>query len=113
MPDFDLVFLKKREVGREIIHLVAGCAESTTTTCYAILADALEEAGFADYSAKVRRIGQQKDAYYQWLVGEDDTWEWKDDQTGVGDIFDSIDWRFAPGWRKRYTEVPILVNIMN
>lgn len=52
---------------------------------------------------------EQESVYTQWMKGENDHWDCGDDGNG-GEygIFDSILWQFAPGWRNKYPEIPIL-----
>lgn len=55
---------------------------------------------------------EQQKIYEQWIDG--DTTEWdcgNDGEGGEYGILDSIHFRFAPGWRKRYPDIPILEHI--
>jgi hypothetical protein len=58
---------------------------------------------------------EQTKIYNTWVDGSDNSlmdWDCGDDGFG-GEygILDSIQWRFAPGWRKRYPNIPVLGNI--
>ena len=74
-------------------------------------ADRLEEEGFPEWAASVRLLPRRRRVYQQWVDGKDDAWQWNDDGSGEGNVFDGIPWRFTPGWRKRYREVPRLGNV--
>lgn len=60
-----------------------------------------------DLTAEQRRILRQ------WERNEIDDWDCGDDgDTGEYGIFDSIEWRFGPGWRERYPEgIPTLDHV--
>ena len=47
--------------------------------------------------------------YHSWRAGN---WDDFDDEKNWN-AFDRIVWRFAPGWRNRYREVPLLANVTN
>jgi hypothetical protein len=74
-------------------------------------ADRLEEEGFPEWAARLRALPNQRRVYREWIDDKDGDWEWTDDGTGSGNVFDSIPWRFTPGWRNRYREVPRLHNV--
>jgi hypothetical protein len=53
---------------------------------------------------------RQKVVYEEWLNEGCDRfgcYEWDDLDCKWG-IFESIKWRYAPGWRKQYPEIPVL-----
>lgn len=59
---------------------------------------------------------EQEELYRQWYNDDDSIEEWDCGDDGDGGqygIFDSIRWKFAPGWRKRYPNIPRLGNISN
>ena len=76
-------------------------------------ADRLEEEGFSEWAAKVRALPEQRRVYREWIEDRNQSWEWEQDGSGAGNVFDSIPWRFAPGRRQRYREAPRLSNVSN
>lgn len=41
-------------------------------------------------------------------------WVWQEEMTGEEiKLIDALKWRFAPGWRKRYPNIPILRTVEN
>jgi hypothetical protein len=65
-------------------------------------ADLLEEEGFSAWSARIRLLPKQRIAFKRWMLGDEDE---------DFDVLDNIPWRFAPGWRKRYRDIPRLGNV--
>lgn len=54
---------------------------------------------------------EQTEIYNVWVINSDEISDWDIGDNGCGGeygILDSIQWRFAPGWRKRYPHIPIL-----
>lgn len=46
---------------------------------------------------------KQLEIYNQWIENENDDWD-----TEEYEVFDSIEWKFAAGWRKRYPNIPLI-----
>jgi hypothetical protein len=60
----------------------------------------------------VRLTKRQKELLRQWKHCDSDEWDSGDNGDGgeYGE-FDVIEWKFAPGWRKLYPEIPKLGNV--
>lgn len=57
---------------------------------------------------------QQQKILEQWQDGDITNWDCGDDgRSGEYGMLDSIQWRYAPGWRKRYPNIPLLGNVTN
>lgn len=57
---------------------------------------------------------EQERVLEQWKKGDIENWEPGDSEDGCGGeygVFDSIVWRYAPGWRKLYPAIPILEHV--
>jgi hypothetical protein len=50
---------------------------------------------------------RQRELFVQWDEGGEAYQRWS---TAEYEIFDQIKWQFAPGWRKRYPDLPLLGN---
>jgi len=50
---------------------------------------------------------EKKRIYQRWLVNDEDGWD-PDGDDGEYGTLDSIQWRFAEGWRRKYPETPVL-----
>lgn len=61
--------------------------------------------------------GSQQKILREWYHdGSGDDWDWDEDNPDAeGVILDGIRWRFAKGWRTKYTrdEIPLLGNVTN
>lgn len=73
---------------------------------FAVCADAVQDDGYEEWAELIRDFPKVYRAYAMWDM-DDDTFhdgdEWEN--------FDKIRWVFAPGWRKRYRDVPRLGNV--
>jgi hypothetical protein len=76
-------------------------------------ADRLEEEGFVEWGAAVRVLPAQRKAFAEWKADEIDEWDAVMSDGSEYETFDSIQWKFAPGWRVKYREIPLLGNITN
>lgn len=59
---------------------------------------------------------EQEKIFHEWKDPNGDIMNWDCGDDGNGGeygILDSIKFRFAPGWRKRYPEIPVLGNVTN
>lgn len=57
---------------------------------------------------------EQIEVFYDWLDPDTDTGKWECGEDGEGGeygILNSVQFRFANGWRKRYPNIPILANV--
>lgn len=73
---------------------------------FGVCADAIQDAGNDDWAELVRHFPKAYRAYEAWdreLDEYHDNDMWED--------FDRIRWVFAPGWRKRYRDVPRLSSV--
>ncbi len=73
---------------------------------FAVCANAVQEAGNEEWAELIRSFPKRYRAYAMWDSDDDEYYNgdaWED--------FDKIRWVFAPGWRKRYKEVPRLGSV--
>ena len=73
---------------------------------FGVCADAIQDAGHDEWAALVRGFPKAYRAY--------EMWEREADEFHDGDAwedFDRIRWVFAPGWRKRYRDIPRLSHV--
>ncbi len=55
---------------------------------------------------------KQRKVYQQWDDDECDDWgDSEHELYNEYEIFDSIQWKFAPGWKKKYKDIPILEHV--
>jgi hypothetical protein len=55
---------------------------------------------------------EQRALLRKWRHGDFSDWDSGDDgEGGEYGAFDAIEWKFAPGWRKRYPKIPKLRNV--
>jgi hypothetical protein len=112
VPELSVWLGPKKSVSREARRLLDACLEEPLDHLrYAVAADKLTDEGKQEWAEAVRLAGRRAEALGQWHEGSDDQWDYNEDGTGTGDVFDGIPWRFAPGWRKRYRDVPRLGNV--
>jgi hypothetical protein len=80
-------------------------------------ADRLEEEGVpAAWPAALRLLRLQRLALEHFEEDGDDMEhddEHPEDYSLLGNVFDSIPWRFSKGWRQCYREIPIVGNVTN
>lgn len=88
------------------VAYVPMCPVWESRNLFAICADAIQDAGHDEWAKLVREFPQVFRAYAMWKI-EDDEYH----NTDAWQEFDKIRWIFAPGWRKRYKEVPRLGNV--
>jgi hypothetical protein len=59
---------------------------------------------------------RQKKIYDEWVEDGEAFEQWRADEGDPDaeyNVFDSIKWRYAPGWRKRYPDLPLLEHYEN
>lgn len=112
IPDLNVWYGKVKDVSPLARDLLDACSQyELDPVRYAVAADKLEEDGHTQWAEKVRVAGRRAEVFSQWISDQNSHWDSNEDGTGEYDVFEEIPWRFAPGWRKRYREVPRLSNV--
>jgi hypothetical protein len=74
--------------------------------------DRLLEEGHPAWAEEVRLLVRRRTLFKQWHQYDADSWDWNGaDPYSDGSLFMNLPFQFAPGWRPRYREIPILSNI--
>jgi hypothetical protein len=84
---------------------------SDDLTLYGVVDRLLEESHQA-WAEEVRLLVRRRTLFKQWRQDRNDFWDWnEEDPDSDGSIFMNLPFQFAPGWRPKYREIPMLSNI--
>jgi hypothetical protein len=97
VPCLDVWLGRRKSVSDQARRLLEACEKDQLDSArYAVAADRLEEEALAEWASAVRLAGRRAEVFRQWCDNEDDRWDYREDGTGSGDVFDDLPWRFAP-----------------